>query len=91
MKYQIIMSSKFKKDYKLLLKRGHNMDLLREVISILSNGEQLNEKYKDHALMGEYIGYRECHITTDWLLIYRIEKNILILALTRTGSHSDLF
>jgi mRNA interferase YafQ len=91
MKYQIEVSTRFKKDYKLILKRGYDLDLLKEVIDILANGEQLPEKYKDHSLMGNYSGYRECHIASDWLLIYRIEKNILILALTRTGSHSDLF
>ncbi len=91
MKYQIEMSTKFKKDYKLAIKRGYNDILLKEVISILANGEVLPSKYKDHTLIGDYKGYRECHITPDWLLIYRIEENLLILALTRTGTHSDLF
>lgn len=91
MKYQIEMSSKFKKDYKTIAKRGYDLNLLRDVVTILSNGEQLPEKYSDHTLKGDYAGYRECHVTPDWLLIYRIEKDILILALTRTGTHSDLF
>lgn len=91
MKYQIEMSTRFKKDYKLILKRGYDESLLKDVITVLSNGEVLPAKYKDHALTGNYVGYRECHITPDWLLIYRIEESILILALTRTGTHSDLF
>ncbi len=91
MKYQIEFSSKFKKDYKSISKRGYDLSLLRKVIDILSKGDMLPEKYQDHQLKGNYSGYRECHITPDWLLIYRIEQNILVLALTRTGTHSDLF
>ena len=85
------MSTRFKKDYKLAQKRGYNMDLLKEVIDILANGDQLPEKYFDHPLSGDYRGSRECHIEPDWLLIYRIEKDLLVLGLTRTGTHSDLF
>ena len=84
MKYTIEMSTKFKKDYKLAKKRGYDIDLL-------ADGETLPEKYCDHALSGDYSGCRECHILPDWLLVYRIEKELLILALTRTGTHSDLF
>ena len=91
MKYQIEMSTRFKKDYKLAQKRGYNMNLLKEVIDILANGEQLPGKYLDHPLSGDYRGSRECHIEPDWLLIYRIEKDLLVLGLTRTGTHSDLF
>lgn len=91
MKYQIQMSTKFKKDYKLMIKRGCKKSLLQEVITLLAEGEVLPEKYHDHSLSGNYAGYRECHITPDWLLIYRIEEDLLILALARTGSHSDLF
>ena len=91
MKYQIEMSTRFKKDYKLAQKRGYNMNLLKEVIDILANGEQLPQKYFDHPLSGDYRGSRECHIEPDWLLIYRIEKDLLVLGLTRTGTHSDLF
>ena len=65
--------------------------MLTEVIKKLANGERLPEKNKDHALSGDYSGYRECHITPDWLLIYEIENDELILYLTRTGTHSDLF
>ena len=91
MKYQIQMSTKFKKDYKLMIKRGCKKSLLQEVITLLAEGEVLPEKYHDHSLSGNYAGYRECHITPDWLLVYRIEEDLLILALARTGSHSDLF
>ena len=91
MKYTIEMSTKFKKDFKLIEKRGYDVSLLLKVVQMLANGEQLPEQYKDHALKGDYISYRECHIQPDWLLIYRVEKDILVLALTRTGTHSDLF
>ena len=91
MKYQIEMSTRFKKDYKLAQKRGYDISLLKEVIGILASGEQLPEKYYDHPLTGDYKGCRECHILPDWLLIYRVEKDLLILGLTRTGTHSDLF
>ena len=91
MKYQIEMSTRFKKDYKLAQKRGYNMNLLKEVIDILASGDQLPDKYIDHPLSGYYRGSRECHIEPDWLLIYRIEKDLLVLGLTRTGTHSDLF
>ncbi len=91
MMYQIEISSRFKRDYKLAQKRGYDMSLLKKVIDILASGEQLPQKYRDHLLSGDYTGYRECHIQPDWLLIYRIEKDLLVLGLTRTGSHGDLF
>ena len=67
------------------------MSLLEDVISALAKGEALPEKNKDHALSGNWSGHRECHILPDWLLIYRVEENVLVLTLTRTGTHSDLF
>lgn len=91
MKYQIEISTRFKRDYKLAQKRGYDMSLLKEVIDILACGKQLPQKYCDHFLSGDYNGYRECHIQPDWLLIYRIEKDLLILGLIRTGTHNDLF
>lgn len=91
MKYQIEISSRFKKDVKLAQKRGRNMSLLKTVIDSLAAGEKLPPAQCDHELSGVYSGYRECHIQPDWLLIYRIDKDVLILGLTRTGSHSDLF
>ena len=81
----------FKKDYKLAIKRGLKIELLEEVINSLANGVPLPEKNKDHELTGDWVGHRECHIQPDWLLIYRIEDNVLVLTLARTGSHSDLF
>ncbi len=88
---KIRYSSKFKKDYKLVLKRGYDTKLLEEVLEILVKEDPLPQKYLDHPLVGNYAGHRECHITPDWLLIYKIEKDILTLSLTRTGTHSDLF
>ena len=87
----ISYSSRFRKDYKTVLRRGHDSVLLVEVLSILSAGQVLPRKYRDHALAGNFIGHRECHISSDWLLIYKIDKSDQILFLTRTGSHSDLF
>ena len=81
----------FRKDFKRIVKRGYDIRLLEEVIEILAEGNLLPEKYKDHSLSGDYKDCRECHITPDWLLIYQICENELILCLTRTGTHSDLF
>ena len=81
----------FKKDYKRIVKRGYDMRLLEKVIELLANQKPLPEKNRDHQLSGDYAGCRECHITTDWLLIYEVADEELILYLTRTGSHSDLF
>ena len=81
----------FRKDFKRILKRGYNIKLLEEVIEILAEGKKLPEKYRDHSLTGDYKDCRECHITPDWLLIYQISNGELILYLTRTGTHSDLF
>ena len=72
-------------------KRAVNLELLDAVVNKLANNEELDEKYDDHALTGNYIGYRECHIKPDWLLIYRINNNELYLFLSRTGTHGDLF
>ena len=81
----------FKKDYKRIVKRGYDMRLLEKVIELLANQKPLPEKNRDHQLSGDYAGCRECHITPDWLLIYEVADEELILYLTRTGSHSDLF
>lgn len=89
--YSIRPTTKFQKDLKRIEKRGYNISLLTEIIKKLANGEQLPEKNKDHNLSGEYSACRECHITPDWLLIYEIANDELILYLTRTGTHSDLF
>lgn len=84
-------SSKFKKDFKAIIKRGYNISLFEEVLTLLREEKILPEKYCDHALKGDYLGHRECHITPDWLLIYKKEDDMITLSLTRTGSHSDLF
>ena len=81
----------FKKDYKRIVKRGYDMRLLEKVIELLANQKPLPEKNRDHQLSGDDAGCRECHITPDWLLIYEVADEELILYLTRTGSHSDLF
>ena len=90
-KYTVKTTTLFKKDFKLAMKRGLNIELLENVIALLSMGELLPEKNKDHALTGNWVGHRECHILPDWLLIYRIEDGVLVLTLARTGTHSDLF
>ena len=87
--YEIFRTSSFKKDYKKL--STADKEILKEVVILLVNGETLDQKYKDHNLIGNYLGCRECHLKPDLLLIYRIENEILELALTRVGSHSKLF
>ena len=84
-------SSKFKKDFKAIVRRGYNISLFETVLGILREEKPLPERYNDHALKGDFLGHRECHITPDWLLIYEIADGELILYLTRTGTHSDLF
>ena len=91
MNRDIVWTGQFKKDYKLSIKRGLNIDALDDIIRMLAKGEPLPKGLDDHQLSGNWKGYRECHIEPDWLLIYRIEKNVLVLTLVRTGTHSDLF
>lgn len=91
MNLKVIWTSRFKKDYKLTIKRNLNIELLDDVIRMLAAGQTLPEEYNDHQLTGNLKDYRECHIQPDWLLMYCIEKNILVLTLQRTGTHSDLF
>jgi mRNA interferase YafQ len=90
-KLDIAWTNQFKKEYKLAAKRHLDMELLDNIIRTLSRGEQLPAQYKDHPLSGEWSGHRECHILPDWLLVYRIENDVLILTLVRTGTHSDIF
>ncbi|MDO5112242.1 MAG: type II toxin-antitoxin system YafQ family toxin [Clostridia bacterium] len=75
----------------IMIKRRADMDLLAEVVETLADGRPLPEKHHDHSLSGDWIGHRECHIEPDWLLIYKTEEEVLVLTLTRTGTHSDLF
>lgn len=91
MKYEVRFTSQFKKDLKLAKKQGKSTDELFTVIDKLANGEVLEAKYRDHGLGGNYKGCRECHIEPDWLLIYEIDDDILVLMVYRIGSHSELF
>lgn len=90
-KYIVKYTTQFKKDYKLAKRRGLNIQLLKKVVEKLTLGEKLDDCFKDHALTGKFSGFRECHIQPDWLLVDQINKNILVLTLSRTGTHSDLF
>jgi len=87
--YEIFRTSSFKKDYKKL--SNDDKKILKEVVTLLANGEVLDKVYKDHSLIGNYLGCRECHLKPDLSLIYRINNDVLELALTRLGSHSKLF
>lgn len=89
--YIVKPTAKFQRDLKRAQKRGYDISLLTAIIKKLAAGEQLPERNKDHELFGHFEGCRECHITPDWLLIYEIADDELILYLTRTGTHSDLF
>ncbi|MDD6197230.1 MAG: type II toxin-antitoxin system YafQ family toxin [[Clostridium] aminophilum] len=88
--YRVKFTTTYKKSYKLMKKRGLNMSLIDETVDYLRQGIPLEEKYRDHALTGNFEGFRECHIKPDWLLIYLIENDILTLTLVDTGSHSDI-
>ena len=81
----------FKRDYKRIKQRGYDLRLLEDVIALLAEGQELPASYRDHALTGDYSGCRECHIAPDWLLVYEVLQDELLLYLTRTGTHSDLF
>ncbi len=89
--YKIKFTTAYKKSYKLMKKRGLDLNLLNQVVNTLAQGKLLDPIYKDHELRGKFKGFRECHIKPDWLLIYYIEEQILTLILVDTGSHSDLF
>lgn len=87
----LITTTQFKKDLKRIRKRGLDLNSLKFILDTLQKQEALPLKYRDHALVGDYRGFRECHIEPDWLLIYTISNEKLILTAARTGSHSDLF
>ncbi|MCL2062468.1 MAG: type II toxin-antitoxin system YafQ family toxin [Firmicutes bacterium] len=91
MKYQVIFSNQFEKDYQKLKKRGKDMVKLQTIIKLLAEGKQLDKKHREHTLKGKYAGVQECHIEPDWLLCWIVDKGRLILLFTRTGTHSDLF
>jgi mRNA interferase YafQ len=84
-------TSQYRKDRNRAIKRGLPMNLLDDVLQTLAEEKPLAPKHEDHALVGDYAGFRECHILPDWLLIYAVDKGNLILIASRTGSHSDLF
>ena len=84
-------TTKFRKDYKRMKKQGKDLTLLQKVIDDLLAEQILDEKYRDHALTGSYLGFRECHIQPNWLLIYAVDHGQLVLTASRTGTHSDLF
>ncbi len=87
----VVLSNRFKKDLKLAAKRGLDLAELETVVNRLAAQQPLPDKNRDHSLTGDYIGFRECHIRPDWLLVYRVDGEDLVLFLFRTGSHTDLF
>jgi len=90
-KRDVQYSAQYRRDYKKAKKQGQNITSLREVIGLLANDEPLPEKHRDHALQGNWKGYRECHVVPDWLLVYRKSDNgELLLVLARVASHSEL-
>ena len=91
MKYDIIYTARFKRDIKAIQKRHYDLQLLEAIVDALAAGETIPALHRDHELKGNWVGHRECHITPDWLLVYRIDAGLLVLTLTRTGTHSDLF
>ena len=91
MRYEVRFTRQFKRDLKLAKKQGKDLNKLYNVIEQVANGETLDEKYRDHDLRGEYEGSRECHVEPDWLLVYEIQGDVLVLMLYRLGSHSELF
>ena len=89
--YKIKFTRQFKKELKLAKKQGKDINKLFKIVDILAEKKVLDIKYKDHALISNYKGFRECHIESDWLLIYKYYDDILVLSLSRLGSHSELF
>jgi mRNA interferase YafQ len=90
-KYEPVATSKFRKNRRLAVKRGLDISRLEEAILILAKGEMLPPKYRDHQLQGKLSAFRECHLKDDWLLVYRIIEDKLILSLHGTGTHADIF
>jgi len=89
-KYTVRQTKRFRKSLKKIMKRGKDRAKLMTVVNMLARGETLPPQYKDHALIGDLIGLRDCHIENDWVLLYEIKDNVLILSLADTGTHSDL-
>jgi len=91
MKFKVRTTNLFEKNLRLLNKRHYDMSLLTKVIKILANGDKIPAKYKNHSLTGNWKNFQELHIKPDWLLIYKYENDVLVLTLSATGTHSDLF
>ena len=91
MKYEVKFTNQFKKDFKLAKKQNKDLNKLFDVVNILAEGGILEAKYRDHDLSGKYKGTRECHTEPDWLLVYEIQNDVLVLILYRLGTHSELF
>jgi len=89
--FAIVYSNKMKRDIKRIVKRGKDLSKLATTLNLLATGAKMPEKYQEHPLRGDMRGYRECHIEPDWLLIYKIFEDKLIIAASGTGTHSDLF
>lgn len=84
-------TKQFRRDFKRIEKRNYDVSLMAQVVKTLLDEKPLDPKHQDHALSGDYAGHRECHILNDWLLIYRVDHEHIVLVATRTGTHSDLF
>ncbi len=91
MKYEVKFTNQFKRDLKLAKKQHKDLDKLFEIVNILADGGKLDARYRDHDLSGNYKGTRECHVEPDWLLVYEICEEVLVLMLYRLGTHSELF
>jgi mRNA interferase YafQ len=89
--YQVSFTNQFKKDYKLIAKRNYDITKLDKLLQLLIDGKKLPEKYKQHELKNNFKGYFDCHITPDWLLIYKRDNTQKLITLVRTGTHSDIF
>ena len=90
MKYTVIQTQRFRKSLRKMLRRGKSEDKILGVVRMLADGETLPPQFRDHALVGDRIGLRDCHIESDWDLLYVIRDDVLVLTLTDTGTHSDL-
>ena len=88
--YKIEFTTRMKRNVKQMEKRGKNMTKLLDVLKLLEEGNSLPANYRDHALAGKLKGFRECHIEPDWLLMYIVHENVLVIAATATGSHADM-
>lgn len=88
---ELVPTNQFKKDLKRIQKRSYDIQKLHDILNTLRSNQTLSPKYRDHALTGNYIGFRECHTEPDWLLVYVIDNGNLILVASRTGTHSDIF